>query len=293
MKVAVILNPTAGQGKPGASMEKIEHSLNRQGINCELFLTESPGDGEHLARAAAEKEYDLIIAAGGDGTVNEVVNGLVGTGAKLGILPVGSVNVLARELRIPLDLQGAVKNLVEGTAKLIDLGRANDRYFSLMAGFGFDAEVVANVIKPIKEMIGTSAYVLSGLETLATYKATDIVLEMSNQIYSMPAYMVIVCNVATYAYSLKIAPTAIPDDGIFDVCVFGRPITDKLGFIHLVADIFMKRHLDHDEVKLFRTNNVTIKSSPAAMVQIDGESFGCTPVSISVVPKALPIIVPR
>lgn len=293
MKVAVILNPTAGQGRPGAALEHIESVLCSHGMECDILLTEAVGDGETLAKNAAKRDYKMIIAAGGDGTVNEVVNGLVGTDATLGILPVGSVNVLARELGIPLNIKGAVNTLVDGTVKDMDLGCANGRYFTIMAGFGFDAEIVAATLKPVKEIIGTSAYVLKFFEKLATYQATNVVLDMPDETYSTQAFMIIVANVATYSYALKIAPGALPNDGMLDICVFERPITDKIGFIHQVADVFMNRHLFHDEVKLFRTRRVSIKSDPEVMVQLDGDYFSSTPVEVVAVPKALRLVVPK
>ena len=292
MKALLILNPTAGRGTPVGAEDRIGHALRRHGIECQIMLTERAGDGNALARKAAEEGYEVVIAAGGDGTVNEVANGLAGTGATLGVLPLGTVNVLARELEIPLNLRKAVDTIAHGTPKNIDLGCANGRYFTLMAGFGFDAEVVANVLQPIKDMIGPSAYVLKALETLAKCRATDMTLEMPEETYRAKAFLVIVANVSTYTYNLKITPHASPDDGLLDICVFERPITDRIGFMRQVAEIFINRHLYHKAVRCFRTSEVTIRSDPEVMVQLDGDAFGNTPVEISILPRILPVVVP-
>jgi len=292
VKPIVIMNPTAGRAKPAAIEKNLNREFRKHGISCEIAVTAKAGDGSALARKAAEEGRDVVIAAGGDGTVNEVANGLAGAEVALGIVPIGSVNVLARELKIPLDFRKAVQTIADGVVKKIDLGCANGRYFTLMAGFGFDAEVVANVLQPIKDMIGSSAYVLKGLETLARYRATNITLEMPEGTYSAKAFIVMVANVSTYTYNLKITPHAAPNDGLLDVCVFERPLSDKIGFMRQMAEVFIQRHLYHRAVRYFRTSKVTVKSAPDVMVQLDGDSFGVTPVEVSIAPSILPVIVP-
>lgn len=286
----IILNPNAGRKRAPGLEKRLYNALSRHGIPCEILLTRKPGDATIMARKAARQGADIVIAAGGDGTVNEVVNGLVGTKTPLGIIPLGTVNVLARELGIPLSASKAIKTIAEGTPKPIDLGIANGRYFTLMAGFGFDAEVVTNVLQPIKDWIGASAYVLKALETLAKYQATDIVLEMPEEIYSAKAFLVIVANASTYTYNLHITPMATPDDGLLDICVFERPITDRLGFMRQLVDLFINRHMYHKAVRFFRTTKVTLRSDPETFVQLDGDPFGKTPVEISIDPQVLPVI---
>lgn len=292
MKSVVILNPIAGRPRLAGVEERISRALREHGIRCEILYTSEAGDGSLLARQSAEQGTELVIAAGGDGTVNEVINGLVGTGAALGILPLGTVNVLARDLGIPLNSRKAVRTIAEGAIEKIDLGRANGRYFTLMAGCGFDAEVIANVLRPVKDMIGVSAYVLKGLEMLAKYRAAHVTLEMPDETYSAKAFLVIAANVSTYAYNLKITPHASPDDGLLDICVFERPITDRVGFVRQVAEVFINRHLYHKAVRCFRAPRVSVKSEPDIMVQLDGDAFGATPVEISIAPRILPVVVP-
>jgi len=290
----MILNPKAGQSRfPGLVLSDLDKELYAQGIDCDIAFTRAPGDGARLAARAVERGYDMVIACGGDGTVNDVANGMVGSGVPLGILPFGTVNVLARDLGISLDPSTAVKNLSRGHVKPIDLGCADGRYFTLMAGLGFDAEVISGVLQPVKDWIGASAYIFKGLETLTWYQATDITLTMPDQTYSSRAFLVIVANVSRYSFHLRVAPDASPEDGMLDICVFERPFTDRFGFMHQVADLFIDRHLEHDAVKSFRTPWVKIESDPEIMVQIDGDPFGTTPVDIRVSPGALSVIVPK
>lgn len=291
-KAAIIVNPVAGQGKLASSVSKCAMKLRELDVDCLTLLTACPGDGIALARKAVDMHSDIVIAAGGDGTVNEIANGLAGSDIPMGILPIGTVNVLARELGIPVDPLQAIDTITDGTVKHIDLGRANGRYFTLMTGLGFDAEVVSTVLQPLKDILGASAYVLRGLEMLTRYQATEVSLEMPDQVYSARAFLVIVANSSTYTYRLKIAPYASYDDGLLDICVFERPIADRIGFMRQVVDVFANRHLSHEAVSYFRTPSVVVRSRPDVAVQIDGDAFGTTPVEITVSPRILPVMVP-
>jgi len=291
MKGLLIVNPKAGQGRSPA-LAQIDEALFAGSIKCDILFTHSPDDARQMAAEAPSKGYDIVIAAGGDGTVSEVANGLAGQDLPLGIVPTGTVNVLAREFGIPLDPVHAARMISEWTPRKIDLGTANGRCFTLMAGFGFDAAVTANVLQPVKDMIGASAYVLKGLETLTRYRATDVTIEMPEHTYRGKAFLVIVANAQTYTYGLKITPRASPHDGVLDVCVFERPISDRLGFAWQVAEVFVNQHLYHSQVKFFRTQSLRISSQPEIMAQLDGDTFGSTPMDVSIRPRSLALVAP-
>lgn len=256
------------------------------------MVTEVAGQGRDLARQAVEAGYDVVIAGGGDGTVNEVASSLVGSDTPLGILPLGTVNVLARQLGIPFDVSQAIRTIAIGQTRRIDIGCASNRHFTLMAGFGFDAEIVATVLQPLKDVIGASAYVIKGLEMLAKYQATDVTLEMPEETYTGRAYLVVVANSPTYAYKLRLAPYASTEDGLLDVIVFEEPRSRRLGFIRQILDVLIRRHVYHRTVRYFKTPRVIVRSTPDVMVQLDGDPNGMTPTEVSILPSALPIIVP-
>jgi diacylglycerol kinase (ATP) len=292
MKSFTIINPYAGKSSSGPSLYTIDQVLHESGIENEFVFTHKPGDATRFASEAASNGYDIVIAAGGDGSINEVVNGLAEKGITLGIIPVGTANVLSRELNIPLDAEKAAKIIGNGNIKKIDLGYANGRYFTLMAGIGFDAQVVHSVIHPLKDVIGGAAYVLKGLELLTHFEAAQITLTMPEQTYIGNAFLVIVANASTYAYQVKVVPDAIYDDGLIDICIFEKPISDKIGFARHLADIFLNMHLYKDYVKFFRTTSARLESEREIPVQLDGDPFSTTPIDISIKPGALPVFVP-
>ncbi|MHB1191285.1 MAG: diacylglycerol/lipid kinase family protein, partial [Armatimonadota bacterium] len=173
-----------------------------------------------------------------------------------------------------------------------DLGQAKDRYFTLMAGFGFDAYVVSHVLRPLKDLIGSSAYVLEALRALAEYQATEFTLEMPDGTYSAKAFLVVVANSPSYAYKFQIAPYASHDDGLLDVLIFERPFNNRFGFIRQIADVIAKKHVHHQAVSYFQTKSINITSSPEVMMQLDGDAYGSTPQTVTVVPRALKVITP-
>lgn len=292
MKSFTIINPYAGKSTSGPSLYAIDQILHESGIINEFGFTHNSGDASRLAAEAAERGYDIVISAGGDGSINEVVNGLAEKGTTMGILPSGTANVLARELNIPLDAEKAAKIIGAGKIKNIDLGLANGRYFTLMAGIGFDAKVVHNVMQPLKDVIGGAAYVIKGIEILSHYEAVDVTIEMPEETYTGKAFLVIVANASTYAYQIKVVPDASYEDGLLDVCVFEKPISDKMGLIRQVAEVFINTHKYNDYVKFYRTTTAKINSNHKIPVQIDGDPFETTPLDISIKAAVLPVIVP-
>ncbi len=292
MKCLLIVNPLAGQGRLRVTVTDIAGALHEHGVDCEAVFTYSPGDAFRHSKEAVDRGYELVVAVGGDGTVNEIANGLARTPAKLGIMPTGTANVLARELNIPLELDAAAEIVASGATRSIDLGLINGHYFTLMAGLGFDAEVIGGVLQSVKTWIGAGAYILKGLETLTSYQATDLVLEMPEETVETRGYLLVVSNSAAYSYQLKINPQAALDDGMLDICLFEEPDIAWFGLARQIAEVFVNRHLDNQKVRTFRTSSVRITSDPQIPAQVDGDVFCKTPVEISVAPGALNVLVP-
>ncbi len=306
MNSLLIVNPAAGQGKPQDALEGLQAALGP--VLGRVFVTQKTGDAEQAARDAAGQGFDAVLVAGGDGTVNEVINGLLtAPGAPrplpLGLVPLGTQNVLASELGMAAsgDWDAVAAMLRAGKTRRLDVGLAETRYFVLMAGFGFDAVVVREVLRPVKEFFGPAAYALATLGALAKHRSTAISLTLDGEEVHSEAFLVVVANASSYASrQIKLAPFAAPDDGWLDVCVFERPRRgfgmdrriERVGFASQMVSVLARRHLRDPSVRYYRARTIALSSVPPISGQLDGESFGETPVSIRIVPHALSVFVP-
>lgn len=298
MNALLIVNPAAGQGKPQAALAELHAALGP--LIGAVYLTQKAGDAEDAARGAAASGFDTVLVAGGDGTVNEAINGLLSAreSLPLGLLPLGTQNVLAHELggaHVGLDKLEAL--LRAGKTRRLDVGKlsvgAKSRYFVLMAGFGFDAVVVRDVLRSVKERIGPAAYALSTLGALAKYRSTAITLTLDGEEVQSEAFWIVIANTASYGDKLiKLAPFAAPDDGWLDICVFERPRVGRVGFATQMVAVLARRHLRDPSVRYYRAKTITLSSEPPISGQLDGEMFGQTPAAITVVPQALSVFVP-
>ena len=302
MNALLVVNPAAGQGKPREALAALKIALGP--LVGRVFETQKAGDAEEAARAAAGQGFDAVLVAGGDGTVNEVINGLmtapsVSGPLPLGLVPLGTQNVLASEIGLPDtdDLNAVAALLRAGKMRRLDLGQAGTRYFVLMAGFGFDAVVVREVLKPVKDFLGPAAYALATLGALAKYQSTAITLTLDGETIRAEAFLVVAANAASYAYrQIKLAPFAAPDDGWLDICVFERPRIglgmDRVGFASQMVSVLARRQGRDPSIRYYRARAITLSSDPPISGQVDGETFGETPVTIRIVPSALSVFVP-
>lgn len=299
MRALLIINPVAGQGRPHDALSTIRAALAP--FVAETLITQGRGDAEAAARRAASRhEFDAVLVAGGDGTLNEVINGMMAVPDSdtaplpLGLVPLGTQNVLAHELSLPRgDIEAVADVLRGGRTRALDLGRAGERYFALMAGFGFDAAVVRDVALPVKELIGPAAYALATLRALTKYRSTAVRLTLDGEEIASEAFVVVVANASSYAYrQIKMAPFASVDDGWLDVCVFERAPLDTMGFVTQIMAMLVRRHLRDPRVRYYRARRIGIDSTPPIAGQLDGDTFGETPLTIEIVAKALPVFVP-
>jgi diacylglycerol kinase (ATP) len=299
MKILLIVNPTSGQHRSEqAQPELLTPELMRS--ESVVVQTDRVGDAERIASEATEAGgWDGIVIAGGDGTVNEVINGILKVGQKcvappIGIIPMGTSNILATELGIPLHSPSEAVAIIErAKQRKIDVGTANGRCFSLMASFGWDAEAVKRVEPIVKDLVGAPAYILSGLAALAEYRASAVDITIDGTRMRSEAFVVLVANTSSYAMEqVKIAPFASPDDGWLDICVFEKPPNDKIGFIGQLLLIMARRHLGDPRVRYYRGKSITIVATPPMLGQIDGDLWSETPTTIDILPHAVTFFVP-
>lgn len=300
MKACLIYNPTAGPRDADADIQQVQDYLRQHGWQVELEVTHSAGDGVRLARRAAINHLDAVLVAGGDGTLNEAVNGLVGSRTALGVLPLGTGNVWAKELGLPTFtltdphwLLSAAHLMCQAEMRTIDVGRAGDRYFLLWAGIGFDAQVAGEVEprdRPTKRL-GILPYLVAGLHVSQAFRGERTTVWADGKFIRGRALLVVVSNAQLYGGVVRITPAAQLDDGFLDVCVFkGFGAQDLLAH---VLGVFSGRHLRDPKVKFLRARRVQIEAIHPQPVQVDGEHIGSTPMTFQVIPAALKVLVPR
>ncbi len=288
----IIANPASGGYIQHArQVEEALTFLREAGWKVELRLTREAGDASHLVRQAVAQKIDVVIAAGGDGTINEIIQELAGSETALGVLPFGTVNVWARETSIPLDISGAREVLLNGVRRHVDLGKVNDRYFLLMAGIGFDADV-ANAIekKPIKRL-GVLGYLLVGAWLGLGYESFRAHLTIDGRLKKRNALQIVVGNTRLYAGAIKYTWNAKCDDGLLDICVVRR--RSMLGRIEVLLDFLFYREQRQQWVSYEKCKALEVRTRKPIAIQVDGDPLGYTPARFTVAPQALKVIVPR
>jgi diacylglycerol kinase (ATP) len=290
-RALIVFNPAAGQAEQLlGELQACGDILRAGGWEVELTPTAGPGDGTRIAREAAEAGYTVVIAAGGDGTINEVINGLAGTHTALGALPIGTMNVWIRELGLPLQPRAAAEALLRARIRPIDLGRAGQRYFLLMAGVGFDAAVVTEVRSREKRLLGAFAYVLRALDLATRFRGTRVRLVVDGKLLRRRTLMIVLGNSQLYAGVMKITARASIDDGLLDLCVIkGNSLLEAP--MRLLS-IFLQRHTGDREIEYHRARSVTIDAREQLPVQVDGDHIGHTPITIEAIPGALYALLP-
>lgn len=298
MRTCVILNPRAG----GA--EAIRESLLRAVDRLDGIVireTERAGGARELAASAVAEGFERLVAAGGDGTLNEVLNGLAPDfdRVELGLVPAGTGNDLARTLGIPSDPEAAVEVLARGAVRSLDLARlqteGEDRWFLNVSAGGFGGEVDEDLRAEIKEVWGPLSYIRTAFEALAeleTYRVRLTFEPGSSEAESLEvaAVNVVVANGRYVAGGLHVAPTAAPDDGLLDVVVIRAAPIPRLSL--LAPQVALGQHLDHELILHRRARSLAVESEPAMQFNADGELVGATPVRYQVLPGAVRFVAP-
>lgn len=300
MQSMLIVNPTSGPWDVRRELPAVLNHLEDHGWRTTLHKTSRPGEATQLARQARKERIDAVFVAGGDGTINEVVNGLAESPVALGVLPGGTGNVWAKELGLPtrsplhwLPLVDAVKSLVPGTQRRIDLGKANGRYFLQWAGLGLDAEVTY-AMEPrtrTQRHLGALTYVVAGLSAAASLVGTRTRILIDEERIYRRAILIVISNSQLYGGKVRIATDARLDDGLLDVDVFAGS-----GFgsaIRTVLGVITGLHVRDPRHSLHRGCLIHVETDKPMPIHVDGEPFGSTPLECMVVPQALSVLVPR
>ena len=296
VRICVIFNPTA----KGEKARRLRHHLDDFGSQCMLRLTAAPADARYLAAAAVREGFETVVAAGGDGTLNEVLNGIGDAPdgferTRLGLLPLGTVNVFARELGIPADLKLAWAAIRQGNEIRIDLPKVDYeadhhpkcRYFAQLAGAGLDARAIELVSWQLKKRIGPLAYVLAGLRALL---GTQSKISTVGGHDSPTGELVLIGNGRLYGGRFPIFPKADLCDGLLEVCVFPR--VNWLTLARCTPGLLLGRALPASLTRVFRSESFTLTSPSPTPLETDGELIGHLPAKFSLQRSRLRVVVP-
>ncbi len=283
----LIANPTAGRDAR-ARIERAVSWFREQGVAVDLTLTAARGDARRAAAAARTGGFERIVAAGGDGTLNEVVNGLVPSTIPLAFLPLGTTNVFALEAGIPFGLEAACRIALEGTPLPVCLGAADDHRFLLMASAGPDAEAVYAVSGGLKRLTGKFAYLASAARVLLARPPRPIEA-LTAEGEAISCYGAVVSNGRFYGGRFAIAPHASLQEEALDVCLLLRP--GRLALLRAAGALASGRSLAPAAARTFKTRQLHLQGE-AVPIQLDGDYFGRLPVTLRVASGELRMVLP-
>ncbi len=300
MRTILILNPASGASILAADNGTVEQheetilaALRSYDIEPEIWYTTLEDAGNGLARQAAKEGADLVIAAGGDGTIHAVATGLIGSNSTLGIIAMGTMNNLARSLNIPDTIEGACAILAKGETKLIDVGKINDHVFLEVAGIGLEA-----VLFPAAEEIKSRGWlsglrgVVRGLVSLFSYQTTRLKIQFDGRKWRpYKAIQVTICNSPYYGAHFEAAPNALMDDGLLDVVIFKN--FSKLEYLRHADSIRRGERVLHPKITHRKAKSLYISADQPVEYHADGIPHGCTPATITIVPGTLRVRVPQ
>ena len=297
----IIVNPVAGAYSTRRKWSRISKLLKYVGLSFDYEYTEGVGHAIELARAAASDGYRYIVAVGGDGTVNEVANGILystnPTETSLGVVSTGTGSDFIRSVGIPRNYTTACSSLTSSRRRLIDVGvvefkrggQVLQRFFVNVAGAGFDATVVEATEKLPKYFGGTVPYLGGLFRSLFTYKNKAVVLSLGSKVEAKRILNVVVANGGYIGGGMRIAPTAELDDNLLDVVTIGD--MGKFELLRALPTVYKGTHINHPKVSMEQATHITIESSERVLVYADGELLGECPASFWLMPAALSIVV--
>lgn len=287
-KALFIINPVSGGKKKDGVPELVEKYLDPTIFDYDIEFTTGIFHAHDLAKAAVG-EYEIVVAVGGDGTVNEIASAIAGTDTVLGVIPFGSGNGLSRFLTIPMDAEGAIKTMNAGRIITIDAGKMNGQWFFNMAGMGFDAHI-SHVFANGSTKRGFVSYFKSSIKEISTYKSKSYHIEVDGVAYDREAFMLSMANSSQYGNNAHVSPHASVQDGLLDVCII-KPFP-LWRFPEMGLRMFTKTADSSKYVEIIKGKHVVITRQQEGPIHLDGEpQVAGTDIDIEVVPHSLHVIV--
>ena len=285
-RIHILINPTAGGRKCKKQYPAVLRRLGESGVTCDVTVSQYPGQITGLASELAARGCETVVVCGGDGTVNEVINGIAGTDTALGVVPLGTANDFAANMGIK-DINSACAVIMQRQTKKIDLVRVNhDKFFAGTACLGFDAEVAA--FARSRRVAPFLMHVVGGLFKFFSYKPKTVELRFDGQKCFGDIFLVAFSNIRSYAKGMLITPEAEYDDARLDICVVKAMPKRKV--LSIFPSVYKGKHVERKGVTLYRTEAVFIQSLGPMDLYADGDFIASTPVRLEVVPKYLEVI---
>ncbi len=296
-----LVNPASGNGATGKRWPELAHRAAALGLTGDSLFSERPGHLIELARRAADDGAELVVAVGGDGTLNEAVNGLLTASRRpeLATIPLGTGMDFVRTHGIPADFDDAVRAAVTGAARTVDVGHVayrgwdgsqRERFYANVGSVGMSGAVAQRANGMSKALGGRVTFFVALVQVFARWKNTEVTVELDGETRTGRMHDVIVANGQWHGGAMWLAPEAVPDDGLFDVVLIGD--VNKLDFVTTAPKLYKGTHLAHPKVDLVRSARVRVDAAEHLPIELDGEQVGTTPAIFEVVPGALRVRVP-
>jgi len=294
VKVALIINPAAGNGRGAKAGQKALRALNEKGVTCTPLVSEYPGHALRIAERLQLAEFDIVVCVGGDGTVFEVINGLLHVEAPssttIGVIPVGSGNSFSQDLGVFGDFEGAVEAVVRNRSRSVDVAwfttNGERYYFANMLGFGFVSDVCHAAVR--YKALRHLSYVIAVFQITASLSHYHLQLTVDGKSYERTNCFVEVCNSRYTAGTMLMAPQASIDDGLLDIVILNRISRRKL--LCSFPRIFRGAHLELPEVETFRGRHIIAVTNRPKVLTPDGELLGSTPIEVGILPGRLQVV---
>ncbi|MBY6178156.1 diacylglycerol kinase [Staphylococcaceae bacterium DP2N0-1] len=276
-RARIIYNPTSGKELFKRMLPDVLIKLEKAGYETSAYATEREGDATLEAERALKQQYDILIVAGGDGTLNEVVNGIAEqpNRPKLGVIPMGTVNDFGRALHLPNDIMGALDVIIEGHSTKVDIGKMNNRYFINLAAGGQLTQVSYETPSKLKSIVGSFAYYIKGFEMLPQMKAVDLRIEYDDKVFQGEALLFLLGLTNSMAGFEKLVPDAKLDDGYYTLIIVEKANLAELGHIMTLAS--RGEHTKHPKVIYEKAKSINISSYTEMQLNVDGEYGGKLP----------------
>jgi diacylglycerol kinase (ATP) len=288
MQILFIVNPAAGRRKSKDIVPIIERICKENNVPYKIKYTSGPNEATEIARNGANLKFERIIAVGGDGTLNEVVNGIAGTEKALGIIPAGSGNDFIRSLGDLENIEEIIYQNIFGEVKAIDLAKCNGRYFINVGSVGFDAEVAMKAKNTKKLLTGKAAYLAAAINTLITFEGMKVKVEIDDKIIEENTLLIAIANGKYYGGGILPAPEANIEDGYFDICFVEH--VPKFKILYLLPKYIKGQHHSIKEVRFYKSRKIKLTSEKKIYVNLDGEIFEDNEAEFEIIPKGINVI---